>query len=234
MAWWWMHFCAKSVIQKISCLRNVLNINPNNISAKYVLEKIAKSTEGKIKEPEKIFSSSNKQHFFNINIYNPVKIKHGENLFEANENSLVNFPEIDSGMFGSKFFVRGIPISPYDYPVCIEIGQAPQKSYCYSCEFFAESDCPIRDDDELLRDTKVLFASRRRYWQDNREKQNVALEAIFHELKTHGRPLHYEIITKIIKDRYPKLGLRPKEVLRIMGWHSEKFERVDSGVYKAK
>jgi hypothetical protein len=60
------------------------------------------------------------------------------------------------------------------------------------------------------------------------------LEAVYTELKDHGRPLHYDMIAKIVKSRYPFLGLSPYKVLYLMERHPEKFECVGQGVYKTK
>lgn len=59
-------------------------------------------------------------------------------------------------------------------------------------------------------------------------------QIIHNELQAHGRPLHYTIITKIIQGRYPKIGITDRDIQRHLRQHSELFERVSPGVFKAR
>jgi hypothetical protein len=169
-------------------------------------------------------------HEFNPKIYKKI---YYINRDEATK-LLHGLPEVNSGMYGRRLLIRGVPITSFDHPRCIDIGRIPFKSHCQNCEFFSFVDCPIFHNPTILEDAVTIFAQNRRYSQDYEENKQQAIKAIFTELKEHGRPLHYEIITKILCDRYPELRLNPRKVLRLMGWHSEKFEWVDEGVYKAK
>ena len=89
-------------------------------------------------------------------------------------------------------------------------------------------------DPTILSETKALFARRKRYWLTNYERRQALIDAIYDELKAHGRSLHYEVLTKIVRDRYPKLKIKSGSVLRLMSSAPEKFEWIDRGVYKAK
>ncbi len=145
-----------------------------------------------------------------------------------------DLPDIESAMFGTRLMIGGISITAHDYPRCIEAGRTLHKSQCHICEFFAESDCPIRRDPTLVRETQTLFAQNKRYLQEYQDRRDAVLDAIYHELKAHGRPLHYEVLAKIMRDRHPELRLNAKKLVHYMGWHPEKFEWVEKGVYKAK
>jgi len=79
-----------------------------------------------------------------------------------------------------------------------------------------------------------LFDIYKKRRQDYEEHRNNVVNAIHTELKSHGRPLHYDVLTKIIQDRYPHLELTALNIVHFMAWHPEKFERVDEGVYKTK
>jgi len=157
-----------------------------------------------------------------------------ENLYAFPKRKLTDFPEVDSGMYGARLMLGGIYISSYDYPRCVDVGRVPPKSLCHVCEFFSLSDCPVRRDPAILREAKTLFSQRKRFWQDNQGRREFVLEAIYGELKIHGRPLHYEVLAKIVRDRYPRLKINPRKVVLMMSWHPEKFERVDAGVYRAR
>lgn len=145
-----------------------------------------------------------------------------------------DFPNIDNVMFGRSLSIGGISITANDYPKCISVGHTLSKSQCYICEFFAASDCPIRRDPTILREARTLFAQSKRLWQENRVRRDAKIDAIYSELKDHGRPLHYEVVAKIMKDRYPNLRLSATMILHLMGRHPEKFEWVGTGVFKAR
>ena len=160
--------------------------------------------------------------------------KPNEKPFKKAKYPSSDFPDIDTSMFGNTLTIGGIHINIHDYPKCIPTGRIPPKSQCYICEFFTVSDCPIRRNPTILRETRSLFVQNKRYWQENRDQRDAKIDAIYSELKAHGRPLHYEIISKIMKDRYPKLRLSAIMILHFMGRHPEKFEWVDVGVFKAR
>jgi len=67
-----------------------------------------------------------------------------------------------------------------------------------------------------------------------REDLFDVVTAIYTELKGHGRPLHYEVINKIVLDRYPYFKFNSRQIVKIMRNHPEKFEWLDRGVYCAR
>lgn len=153
---------------------------------------------------------------------------------ENNESRASDFPEISSGMFGSRFIIGGISITPIDCPSCFEVGYTLNSSQCHFCEFYAQSDCPFRHDPTILHDAFILFGQNKRYWQIYQERREARLEAIYSELKGHGRPLHFEVLTRIIRDRYPHMHLNSRMIVHYLGRHPEMFEWVDRGVFRAR
>lgn len=169
--------------------------------------------------------------------YKPPKVisrRPDDDAYAKREYSLSDFPDIESGMYGSKLLSGGIFITPGEHPECFDTDDVIRKSQCRVCEFFAERDCPIRKDPNILGEARVIFSINKQHWQELRERRDSVIDAIYTELIDHGRPLHYEVVFKIIRNRYPKLKLTSWAVLRIMASHPEKFESTDRGVYKAK
>lgn len=144
------------------------------------------------------------------------------------------FPETDSAMYGSRLTIGGITITPTDHPLCITVGYILPKSRCFNCEYYSPSECPFRRNPHILHEAHILFSGNKHYWKDYRERRDKIINAIYYELKEHGRPLHYDVIARIMKDRHPGLNLNSRRVLRLMSFHPEKFEWVDQGVYRAK
>ena len=168
---------------------------------------------------------------------NPLKIifvKPEENPFSEPAYEMSDFPEESSGLYGTSLLIGGIKINAREQPECVEFGRPLSKERCYVCEFFSEEDCPLRKDFTVLKEVSFFFAQNKRYWKEYHEQREEVIEAIYQELKAHGRALHYEILTQIVKDRYPKLRITPFKVVRLMGNHAERFEWVDEGVYRAK
>jgi hypothetical protein len=130
--------------------------------------------------------------------------------------------------------LKDMAISPYNYPKCIERASIPPKSQCNICEFANSTECQILHNPSILDDISPWFAQSKRYRQENLERRDAVLDAIYSELKDHGRPLHYEVLAQIMQDRYPHLHLNAKKIVHFLGWHPDKFEWVDKGVYRAK
>lgn len=261
-AWAWMYACVKTDEQRIQCLKKVLEINPNNAKAKVVLleledrqtstlsvidviptetKELNNELEPKAGQAELVtkvdpeeFAESTEHHVFNPKNYHTISIKPDDNPFSKKRVIFTGLPEIESGMYSNTLVIGGIALTPDDHPKCIEAGHKAGTSQCYICEFFSEVDCPIRRDPTILGEVRTLFSQNKRYWQEIRERQLAVIDAVYSELKMHGRPLHYEVLTSIMQDRHPKLRLSASNVLSLMKWHPEKFEKVEIGVYQAK
>jgi len=251
-AWWWLHYCAKTNQQKIDSLNAVLKINPGNSSAKFRLSVLTGKpmkelpslpeiedtkqdnlTDKPVKKSPPLPKSEETKRI-NVEDYGGVRKNDPDEISAFGDILLSEFPESNSGMYGSRFYVGGISFSPFDLPKCVETGQSLPVSQCHMCEFFAEAECPIRKDVFLRKDATILLALKKRSWQEYRDQRDIELDTIYSELKDHGRPLHYEFVAQIINTRYPKLKIHPKRILRLMSSHPEKFENVGKGVYRAK
>lgn len=134
------------------------------------------------------------------------------------------------------YYVGGIGITGKDYPTCLEKNTCDRDS----CSFFFESKF---EDECRLRRSK---AERRRIWEiirpwveferrkeARRQARKRALRsALETELRMHGRELHYSHLTNMLQERYPKLRVTEKAVLRVLCSCSDIFERVAPGVYR--
>jgi len=206
------------------------------------IKKRIKSSERKAKPEVAGNSSINKifdpKEFSDITVtLRPPKViikVSTENYFEKTRIDLSDFPNTESGMFGNRLIIGGLSITPHDFPKCIEVGHTLPKSQCYICDFFSAADCPMRYDPDIIRTVTEMYSQTRRYWKRNKDNRDAVIDAIYEELKAHGRPLHYETVYRMIVGRHPQLRLTPLKIARLMSRHSEKFEWVDRGVYRAK
>ncbi len=154
-------------------------------------------------------------------------------LFAPSKSGLGNFFDLGGVMYGPTLVTGGIRIRLGDLPVCFGDDSENQPD-CQLCEFFSEEDCPLQRNIDLFSDAKTWFDIYKNSRQEYEEHRKNVVDAIYTELKSHGRPLHYKLLTRIIQDRYPDLELNSYNIFHIMASHSEKFEVVGEGVYKAK
>jgi hypothetical protein len=169
--------------------------------------------------------------------YNIIYTRVEDNEF-AEIRSSPSLPDNEGVMLGSRLHVGGISISPYDSPRCFEKGKILPLSECQLCDFFSAKECPFRDDPFLFQDTNIFYTQRKKYREEHRQeiekRRRSVIGAIYAELKAHGRPLHYQVICKIMNDRYPQLKLTASAILHFMLRNPRKFEWLNQGVYKAK
>jgi hypothetical protein len=154
---------------------------------------------------------------------------------EAEQNELFD----DVGTEGPGFAFRSLPVgngylSVHDLPPCLK----GERGECYYCEFFSLENCKLRKEPLFLDEVKNLFKAYRvaqaSQTKTLSENKTTLISVIMAELKSHGRPLHYTMLAKIIRDRYPGLDISRKSILFIMSRHPERFERVRKGVYRNK
>jgi len=133
-------------------------------------------------------------------------------------------------------FVEGIFITPQDYPRCI----FDDDYECETCEFFIPSNCKLRKDPIYRHDVQIslqlLIEQQVRIERERRkyiERRNKITDAAIKELQEHGRPLHYIYLAKIIRARYPNLGVTDSELVKALSNRPELFEKLDKGIYKA-
>lgn len=140
----------------------------------------------------------------------------------------------ETGLFGKTLVISGIKISRFEGPICLRMRRNDEDDMCNNCDYFSEEDCLLKFDDYLMEDINRIT-----YTQIERnakiiQRSKLVSKLIYDELKTHGRPLHYSMISKIIIGRYHKMNLTEKSIYHYIIWHPELFERVGEGVYKAK
>lgn len=140
----------------------------------------------------------------------------------------------DSGMFGNTMFIDDVRINAFNMPKCLKLGYLLNFTQCEKCSFFSPYDCLLRSEPELINELSIFIISKRKKIVDYQKRKKAAIQAIFIELKAHGRPLHYTVLTSIIHKRHPSLGLTEFSVLKTMSSHPEVFEYVDVGLYKYK
>lgn len=139
-----------------------------------------------------------------------------------------------TGMHGKHLTVDGVTISNSDAPICMQYGSEFDEIDCEYCDFFTPDNCLLRLDEYLLDDIN-RFNEMKVERQQRYLKRSKAISRIIHnELKAHGRPLHYKIISKIVNDRHPKIRVTDNGVYRFMIWHPNLFEPLGDGVYRAK
>jgi hypothetical protein len=170
-----------------------------------------------------------------INIpYKPptiIIVRSEDNLFSDRSWQYNKIPRLDSGMYGSTFFIDDIRINAFHLPGCLRIGHILDDAKCDLCDFFSMHECAIRDDPYLIDDMMIFFVNRRQGSAENRMRKRSKIRAIYSELKAHGRPLHFSVLAQIVAKRHPQLGLSERGVLRTMTWHQEIFENVGEGVF---
>jgi hypothetical protein len=135
---------------------------------------------------------------------------------------------------GEHLWIDGVHISPWDCPVCLK----RENGRCVRCSFFDPASCRLRHDTELKCDLKsILDEYRERRAARLRRKTTprlAILRALQAELRAHGRPLHYTVLTRIVADRYPRLQATETNVVRVMSSHPEMFEKTAEGVYQVR
>ena len=137
------------------------------------------------------------------------------------------------GLYGGTLYVNGLHIHLYDddKPACLR-GEACDDIPCEECEFLITQECLLQRDPYLAEEIDTLseiYASQLKAAKDTEELAAV----IYRELKSHGRPLHYSMIAEIVKGRHPELVVTDRRVYLIMGLHSEWFQCIEPGIYRA-
>ena len=131
--------------------------------------------------------------------------------------------------YGSLYYrVAEISLLPHECPECLE-----QSEYdCRLCEYFVPSSCPLRQRPHFITDLRTIFDLRRQRRAVPRARRSELIRAVASELRAHGRPLHYQVLARMVGDRYSMLRVTPRRVLRIMSSHPAQFERIRGGVYR--
>jgi len=136
------------------------------------------------------------------------------------------------GMGYRKVYVRidGVSIRLYDHPPCVDYDE----SDCSQCDFFTPQTCRLRRDPTLVQDIRALFRLHRQRLAVYSKLRQKLIRAMHFELRQHGRALHYTVVARMVKDRYPEFQVTAKRILLIMAAHPKEFEKVRQGVYRSR
>jgi len=132
------------------------------------------------------------------------------------------------GYGNDQIWVAGVTLTPSDCPSCLESDPAYD---CGECTYFVPSDCPLRRQYYVANVRAVFDLYRQRRVVPKRGRRRL-VQAVAAELRAHGRPLHYQIITRMVADRYPTLQVTASRVLKILNSKPEMFEKLRAGVYR--
>jgi hypothetical protein len=127
-------------------------------------------------------------------------------------------------------YVDDIPITGKDYPLCL--GQRTFE--CDLCSFFFEG--RLENECRLLRAKaeRTAIWDAIRPWVAMEQRRDALRKALETELRTHGRELHYTVLVRIIRERYPNLRSVATEytVSRTLCSFPNTFERLVPGLYR--
>jgi len=126
------------------------------------------------------------------------------------------------------FAMNGVRISPHEYPRCLEFDPFP----CNTCQFFIPETCPVFLDRGNMALTRKGFNYYRKLVYCIKGSFENIFDVAQSELLLHGRPLHFQVLSKILKTRYPSLGVTDRKLLKILRLNPIFFRKVDEGVYQ--
>lgn len=156
-----------------------------------------------------------------------------ECIAESNQQ-LEPMARIETGIYGKSLIVAGVKIAFDEPPSCLRVASDFDENACDTCEYFSPNECLLKIDENLIGDlNRITLTGIERNVAANRRK-NIIVTLVYEELKAHGRPLHYSVITKIITGRYPKLNVTEDSIYHLIHRHAEMFESIGEGVYQAK
>ena len=128
------------------------------------------------------------------------------------------------------FTLNGIQISPEHHPECLNDGSDLP---CTDCKFFRSSNCPILQDKANLPLSRESFQLYSELIYCPRTFDTDLFDATYLELNSHGKPLHYQMLTKILVQRHTKAAPSERKVHKILRLNPIFFTDFGDGVYKA-
>ena len=154
-----------------------------------------------------------------------------ENSFLLTENSLLFEDEWERQVIRQRgqrvCYLYSVPITGQDYPSCL--GKTDYN--CDECSFVIEDQegrCRLQQSRWLRNLVWNTIAP----WVKVEKAKDFLREAIEHELRLHGRALHYTIIARIVVERYPDMNATESSVYQTLWSHPDVFQRVAPGVYR--
>jgi len=127
------------------------------------------------------------------------------------------------------FQLNGVTFSPKDFPRCIENDPFP----CSTCEFFIPDACPLLQDHSNFELSRKGFGIYQKYVYRPKGVSEFTFEVVQGEFLLHGRPLHYQTLSKIIKSRHSYLRISDRKLYKILELNPIYFENLGEGVYRA-
>jgi hypothetical protein len=206
------------------------------------IEKTPKKTDSEVVQKTKLAKQNDQKD--NVPHWEPIEIKFREpqifsrdpqdDFFYGFKEKLVPHSRLETGLFSRMIMIDGVKITLFDGPKCIQWGQTPSEDECEYCEFFSPLNCLLKFDALLFEDLHKFSAILQEKIAKVARRAKKVSRVIYNELQAHGRPLHYTVIAKIIRGRYPKIEISDHSMQRYLLWHPELFEKMDSGVFRAR
>lgn len=131
--------------------------------------------------------------------------------------------------FRVPFTLNQVSFSPNDYPDCIKFTQFD----CKTCQFFFYTSCPILTDKKNLDITRKGFEVYLKLVYCPRGYSDSTFEVARNELLSHGRPLHFQFLCKILRKRHSNLEISDRKLLKILKLNPHFFINLENGVYQA-
>ncbi len=131
---------------------------------------------------------------------------------------------------GESLWVDDVRLTPNDCPDCLR----RDRFKCNYCTHFEPEHCRLRRNALDREEIRGFFELQREQQLAQLKHQRALIRAVQTELKTYGRPLHYTVLARMVAERHPKLETTEQTVLRIMAFHPEEFECIETGVYRCR
>ncbi len=132
--------------------------------------------------------------------------------------------------YQNTYWIDGVSITPDRHPECLETEQFD----CYACDYFDLTVCRLKRDPDLRQELKTLLDIAAENENRQKQRQTELIIAVSNQLKSHGRPLHYTVLAKIVQERNPELDVTEKGILVFMGHHPDLFASLGDGVFKLR
>jgi hypothetical protein len=131
--------------------------------------------------------------------------------------------------FTALLIFNGAFITPGNYPGCIDKDPFP----CNTCQFFKSTTCQLLSDQSNVELSRKGFMLYQKILYCPKGGYDDIFDAAQKVLLSHGRPLHYHVLSKILVDRYPNLHITDHKVNKILRLNPIFYRMVDNGVFKA-
>jgi len=118
-------------------------------------------------------------------------------------------------------------ITPDHYPGCINKSPFP----CKNCDFFSVDHCPIIEDQENIELSREAFRTYQQLVFIPKGNFNI-FQSAFEELRLHGSPLNYKLLSRIVMARHPNIKVTDRQLLKILCSNPIFFADSGQGVFQ--